>query len=65
MTLMLPKREGNAAGLLDAIAEVASERKRILEAMKAALLRGDDAEALEKARELTGLPMKRTTISQP
>jgi hypothetical protein len=31
---------------------------RILERMKEALERGDDAEALEHARELTGLPRK-------
>lgn len=59
----LPESKGRADGLLDAIAEVASERTRILKSMRAALLRGDDAEALERARELTGLPPKRATIS--
>jgi len=54
---------GSADGVMDAITEIARERTKILESMKAALLRGDDDEALERARELTGLPMKRTTNS--
>ncbi len=43
----------------DAVIEIARERTKILESMRAALLRGDDGEALERARELTGLPTKR------
>lgn len=54
---------GRADGVMDAITEIARERTKILESMKAALLRGDDDEALERARELTGLPTKRTTNS--
>jgi hypothetical protein len=50
-----------AGGLVDTIIEMGQQRARILEAMKAALLRGVDAEALERARELTGLPSKRST----
>jgi hypothetical protein len=50
-------------GVLDAVIEIGQQRARIVEAMKEALLRGDDAEALERARELTGLPSKRSTDS--
>jgi hypothetical protein len=49
----------NHSGLLDALMEIGQERQKILVAMKEALLRGDDDEALERARELTGLPTKR------
>jgi hypothetical protein len=47
-------------GVLDAVMEIGKERQRILVSMKEALERGDDAEALELARELTGLPTKRS-----
>lgn len=46
-------------GLVDAVVKIGQERAAILVAMKKALLRGDDDEALERARELTGLPSKR------
>jgi hypothetical protein len=46
-------------GLIDVLMEIGQEREKILVAMKEALLRGDDDEALERARELTGLPRKR------
>jgi hypothetical protein len=46
-------------GLVDALMEIGQERQKILVAMKAALLRGDDDEALERARQLTGIPTKR------
>jgi hypothetical protein len=39
-----------AGGLIDTVIEIGQERARIMEAMRAALLRGDDAEALERAR---------------
>jgi hypothetical protein len=45
-------------GVVDVLIEIGQERARILAAMKEALVRGDDAEALEHARELTGLPRK-------
>lgn len=48
-------------GLVDALMEIGKKRATILEAMKDALLRGDEDEALERARELTGLPSKRAT----
>ena len=38
-------------------------RLGFIEAMRAALVRGDDDEALERARELTGLPCK-TLLNQ-
>jgi hypothetical protein len=56
---MTEQRGRSADGVIDAITEIARERTEILESMKAALLRGDDDEALERARELTGLPTKR------
>lgn len=58
-----PEPESSARGVIEAVTKIARERTQILESMKAALVRGDDEEALEKARELTGLPPKRT-ISQ-
>ena len=53
-----------AGGLIDTVIEIGQERARIMEAMRAALLRGDDAEALERARELTGLPLKKKATNQ-
>jgi hypothetical protein len=50
-----------ASGLLDVVMEIGRERSKIHVAMKEALLSGDDEEALELARELTGLPSKRRT----
>jgi hypothetical protein len=53
-----------AAGLLtDEMMEILEERKKIVTAMNAALLRGDNDEALELAPELTGIPTKRPTKS--
>jgi hypothetical protein len=49
----------SASGLVDVLIKIGRKRARILEAMRRALLDGDDAEALERARELTGLPRKR------
>jgi hypothetical protein len=50
-------------GLVDVLMEIGQERVEILTAMKAALVRDDEEEALKRARELTGLPTKRTTCS--
>ena len=47
-------------GLIDVLIEISQKRARILEAMRDALLRDDDAEALERARELTGLPPQKS-----
>jgi hypothetical protein len=47
------------SALLDAVVEIGQARAKILVAMKAALVRGDNDEAVERARELTGLPSKR------
>ena len=58
--------EGIASeGLVDLVLEIGRERQRIMEAMKAALLRGDDDAALEYVRQLTGLPTTRTTHPSP
>jgi hypothetical protein len=45
-------------GVIDAVIEIGRQRAEILEAMKEALVRGDEVEALERARELTGLPSR-------
>jgi len=52
-----PKPDPKAipAGLLDAVMAVAAQQSRVLEQMYAALVAGDDATALEKAREFCGL----------
>lgn len=42
-------------GLLDVVMDIGRERAKIEMAMRAALLRGDERDALERARELTGL----------
>lgn len=52
-------REAAPGGLVDVLMEMGQERAKILAAMKAALVRGDEEEALERARELTGLPSVR------
>jgi hypothetical protein len=59
----VPGSETSGA-LIDAVMEISRERAKILLAMKEALLRGDEDEALERARELTGLPSKRTIGSR-
>jgi hypothetical protein len=55
------QRVNNLSGLIDVVRDISRERTEILAFMKAALQRGDDDEALERARELTGLPTKRET----
>ena len=57
-----PEQANVEGGLVDTVIELGQQRARIMEAMRAALLRGDDAEALERARELTGVPSKQSTI---
>jgi hypothetical protein len=46
-------------GLVDAVIEISKQRARTMGEMKNALEAGDDETALEKARELTGLPSKK------
>jgi hypothetical protein len=55
------KLHGTVESMVDAVIQIGQERRRILASMKEALLRGDDDEALERARELTGLPTKQPT----
>jgi hypothetical protein len=50
------KEASASSGLVEVLLTIGLERQRIMEAMKAALLSGDDDAALEHARELTGLP---------
>jgi hypothetical protein len=73
MTTMRPQQRGllpdgetpvDENSVLDAVLEIGKERRKIVVAMREALLRGDDDEALERARELTGLPTKRATNSR-
>jgi hypothetical protein len=55
-----PKRESWVSpGLVDAVIEISKQRAQTLGEMKSALEAGDDETALEKARELTGLPSKK------
>jgi hypothetical protein len=55
------KGASTSSGLVDALLTIGCERQRFMESLREALLRGDDAEALERARELTGLPTKSST----
>jgi hypothetical protein len=57
------KQASTSSGLVDVLLTIGRERRRILEAMKAALLRGDDDVALEHARELTGLPSRKSPVT--
>lgn len=52
-------------GVIDVLIEIGQKRARILEGLKEALMRGDDADALEHARELTVLPRKNVASSNP
>jgi hypothetical protein len=49
-----PSGDGNT--VIDAVLEIGMQRRKLLMAMKEALLSCDDGGALELARELTGLP---------
>jgi hypothetical protein len=55
--------EASASGLVDLIVQIGRERQRIVESLRDSLLNGDDAEALERARELTGLPTNRSIVT--
>jgi len=52
-------------GILDAVIEISRRQAKILEAMRDALERGDNDEALDHARELCGLPRKSKTDAAP
>jgi hypothetical protein len=52
------KKASASSGLLDVILDIGRERQQIMEEMKAALLRGDDEGALDRAREFTGDPQR-------
>lgn len=65
-TISPTNREASSvSGLIDVLLDIGRERQRIMAAMKEALLRGDDAEALECARELTGLPRQSCILQEP
>ena len=53
------KEASASSGLVDVLLKIGRERQRLMESLREALLRGDEAEGLERARELTGLPSKR------
>lgn len=55
----IDKEASTSSGLVDVLLTIGRERQRFMESLRDALLSGDDAEALERARELTGLPTKR------
>lgn len=46
------------AGILDAVMDVSRKQAQIISEMRTALENGNDDRALEKARELVGLPSK-------
>lgn len=49
---------GQSNGLVDVLMQIGRERQQRMESLRDGLLRGDDTEALEHARELTGLPSR-------
>jgi hypothetical protein len=55
-----PAVQSANGGLIDVLIEISQERAKILEAMKQARLDGDDAEVLDRARQLTGLPPQKS-----
>jgi hypothetical protein len=55
------KEASTSSGLVDVLLTIGRERQRLMESLRDALLRGDEAEALERARELTGIPTKAST----
>jgi hypothetical protein len=57
------KEASTSSGLVDVLLTIGREHQRIMEAMKAALLRGDDDAALEHATELTGLTSQKSPAS--
>jgi hypothetical protein len=57
------REAGSSTGLVDVLLEIGRERQRTMEAMKAALLRGDDDAALEHACDLTGLPSRKSRVT--
>jgi hypothetical protein len=58
MTTKKAKPKPALTGILDAVIEVSKRQAKLIEEMRDALERGDDVEALEKARELTGVRTK-------
>lgn len=52
------KEASASSGLVDVLLKIGRERQRLMKSLRESLLSGDDAEALEHARELTGLPSK-------
>ena len=59
------KEASASGGLVGLIIQIGRERQPIVEYLRDALLNGDDAEALERARELTSLPTTRSVITSP
>jgi hypothetical protein len=66
-----PRKKFNPAvpsangSLIDIRIEISQGRATILEAMMHALLDGDDAKVLERARQLTGLPPQKLWEAVP
>ena len=58
------KEASKSSELADVLIRIGRERQQLMESLRDTLLRGEDAEALECARELTGLPRNSTTTRQ-
>jgi len=57
--------DAGLAGLIDAAMKISQKRRNILQRMRAALEAGDNAEALNSARELCGLETDETRNRAP
>ena len=55
------KEMSNWGGILDAALEIGRRRQDILQLMRSALERGDNAEALRLGRELCGVENEKTS----
>jgi hypothetical protein len=57
------KKASASSGLIDVRPKIGHERQHLMESLRGELLRLDDAEALERARELTGILQEKTSTS--
>jgi|CZKL01.1.fsa_nt_gi hypothetical protein len=55
----VPAPQASLSGIVDALQEVSEQRKAVLCKLRMALVSGKDDEALEMARELCGLRIRR------
>jgi hypothetical protein len=59
------KKANASSGLVDVLPKIGRERQHLMESLREALLSLDGAEALERARELTGPPTMRSIVTSP